>query len=116
MATEVQGAQVLPDPDLGPRKLTCLTKSGVPCNFCFIKFLPECTVEAPEAPHTPFTHPVPGVGGGGTGSKKTLEDHLCAKFYPNPSSHLNFYREQTDTHTHIALYVLDLVVITTLES
>ena len=36
-----------------------------------------------------------------------LEDHLCAKFRPDPSSRLDFYREQTDTHTDIALYVLD---------
>ena len=41
-----------------------------------------------------------------------LEDHLCAKFRPDPSSRLDFYREHTDTqtdrHTDIALYVLDL--------
>ena len=40
-----------------------------------------------------------------------LEDLLLAKFCPDPSSGLDFYREhtsrQTDTHTHIALYVLD---------
>ena len=59
MAPEGQEAQVLPDPDLGPEKVTCPTKSGVPCNFCFIKFLPKRMVEAPEAPHTPFMHPVP---------------------------------------------------------
>ena len=28
-----------------------------------------------------------------------LEDHLCAKFRPDPSSRLDFYREQTDRHT-----------------
>ena len=66
--------------------------------------------EAPEAPRTPFTHPVPG--GGGIGSKppqepSPLEDHLRAKFRPDPSSRLDFYREQTDRHTDIALYVLD---------
>ena len=40
-----------------------------------------------------------------------LEDHLRAKFRPDPSSRLDFYREHTDTqtdrHTDIALYVLD---------
>ena len=29
-----------------------------------------------------------------------LEDHLCAKFRPDPSSRLDFYREHTDTQTH----------------
>ena len=55
-------------------------------------------------------------GGGGTGSKPPknlppLEDHLRAKFRPDLSSRLDFYREHTDrhtdTHTDIALYVLD---------
>ena len=55
-------------------------------------------------------------GGGGTGSKppqepSPLEDHLCAKFRPDPFSRLDFYREHTDRHTlrqtDIALYVLD---------
>ena len=40
-----------------------------------------------------------------------LKDHLRAKFCPDPSSHLDFYREQTHTHTDrqtdIALYVLE---------
>ena len=40
-----------------------LTKAGAPCNFCLIKFLPKCKVEATEAPRTPFMHPIPGVGG-----------------------------------------------------
>ena len=83
----------------------------MPCNFCFIKFSPKRTVEAPEAPRTPFTHPVPGgVGVPGRNPPKNLpplEDHLRAKFRPDPSSRLDFYREQTDTQTDIALYVLD---------
>ena len=56
-----------------------------------------------------------GTRGGGTGSNppppqepSPLKDHLHAKFHPDPSSRLDFYREQTDRHTHIALYVLDL--------
>ena len=36
----------------GPKRWPTLTKSGVPCNFCFIKFLPKCTAEAPETPCT----------------------------------------------------------------
>ena len=63
MSPEGHGAQVLPDPDLGPKKVTNPTKSGAPCNFCFIKFLPKCMAEAPETPYTPFTHPVPGGRG-----------------------------------------------------
>ena len=66
--------------------------------------------EAPEAPCTPFTDPIPGGGGmGSTPPPKNLpalKDHLCAKFHPDPSSSLDFSREQTDTH--IALYVLDV--------
>ena len=61
MSPEGHGAQVLPDPDLGLLKVTP-TKSGVPCNFCFIKFLPKHMAEAPETPGTPFMHPVPGGG------------------------------------------------------
>ena len=30
--------------------------------ICFIKISPKCTVEAPEAPQTPFMHPGPRVG------------------------------------------------------
>ena len=63
MAPEEHGAQGLPDPDLGPKRLPTPIKSGGLCNFCFIKFLPKFTVEAPEAPLTPFTYPVPrGIG------------------------------------------------------
>ena len=90
-------------------------KGDPPCNFCFIKFLPKRTVEAPEAPRTPFTHPVPGGWGYRVETPQEpspLEDHLRAKFRPDPSSRLDFYREHTDTqtdrHTDIALYVLDL--------
>ena len=50
MALEGHGAQVLPDPDLGPEKVTRPIKSGVPSNYCLIKFLPKCMAEAPEAP------------------------------------------------------------------
>ena len=66
-------------------------------------------IEAPEAPHTRG-----GGWGGGIGltppptkNLPPLEDHLCVKFCPDPSSSLDFYREQTNTHTHIALYVLE---------
>ena len=86
----------------GPKRWPTPTKLGAPCNFCIIKFLPKCTVEAPEAPRTPFTHPVPKGGGYGVKNPPRtfpLEDHLLAKFHPDPSSGLDFFREQTDTPT-----------------
>ena len=68
-------------------------------------------VEAPEAPHTPFMHPVPrGWGGGVTGHPPVpspLKNHIPAKFHPDPSSDLDFCREVTYTQTNIALYVLE---------
>ena len=63
MVPEGHGAQVLPDLDLGPKKVTRSHKSGVPSNFCLIKFLPKHMAEAPEAPRTPFMHPVPSRSG-----------------------------------------------------
>ena len=44
-----------------------------------------------------------GVGVPGRNPPKNLlplEDHLRAKFRPDPSSRLDFYREHTDRHTH----------------
>ena len=67
-------------------------------------------VEAREAPRT--------LGGGVLGQKKTqepspLEDHLCAKFHPDLSSRLDFYREQTHPHTdrHCPLCIRFLEVL-----
>ena len=106
MVPEGHGCQVLPDPHLGSKSLLA---PGGPCNFCITKFLPKCTAEAaPEAPHSLFMHPVP-QGWGALGKKNQepspFEDHLCAKNHPDPSSILDFYREQTHTHRDIALYV-----------
>ena len=42
----------------GPKRWLTPTKSGMPCNFCFIKFLPKRMAKAPETPCTPFMHPV----------------------------------------------------------
>ena len=52
MAPEAHGVQVLPDPDYGPKNM--ITKTDLPYNFCFIKFLASLTVEAVDAPHTLF--------------------------------------------------------------
>ena len=59
MAPEGHEALVLPELDLGSKQVNYHHKFGVPCHFCLIKFLPKCTAEAPEAPRTPFMHPVP---------------------------------------------------------
>jgi len=65
MAPEAQGAQVLPDPDYGPKTYSTPTKTGLPYNFCFIKFSPGCTVEAVDAPQTLFRSPLThGLGSG----------------------------------------------------
>ena len=56
--------------------------------------------EAPEAPQTPY------AGGGGWGywvEPYAPEDHLYTKFHPDLSSGLDFYREETDRHTHCPL-------------
>ena len=45
MAPEAHGAQVLPDPDYGPKTIIC-PKTDLPYNFCFLKFLPSITVDA----------------------------------------------------------------------
>ena len=63
-------------------------------------------VEAPDAPHTTFMHPVTrGVGVLCRIPSRTfpLEDHLHAKFHPDLSSCLDFYREQT--HRQILPFV-----------
>ena len=64
-------------------------------------------VEAPEAPRTPFMHPVPGGWGYQVETPEEpspLEDHLPAKFRPDRSSRLDFYREQTNTQTLPFMY------------
>ena len=81
----------------GPKRWPAPTKSGVHSNFCLIKLLPKCTVEAPEALWTPFTHLVLGWH---PQEPSPLEDHLHAKFHPNLYSSLDFYREQRDNQTH----------------
>ncbi len=66
MAPEAHGAQVLPDPDFGPRNMICPTKTDLPYNFCFIKFSPSLTVAAVDALQTLFRAPPdPGVHPGG---------------------------------------------------
>ena len=47
----------------GQKRWPTPTKSGAPCYFCFIKFLPKHMAVAPETPRTPFMHSIlRGVG------------------------------------------------------
>ena len=55
MAPEAHGAQVIPDPDYGPKNM--ITKTDLPYNFCFIMFSPSCTVEAVDALQALFRAP-----------------------------------------------------------
>ena len=44
-----------------PKTWSAPTKTGLAYNFCFIKFLPSCTVEAVDAPQNLFRSPlIPG--------------------------------------------------------
>ena len=85
----------------GPKRWPTPTKSGAPCNFCFIKFLPKCTAEAPETPCTPFMHPVPGGGGGYCVETPQEPSHPQGPPTCQISSisvrSLDFYREYTYT-------------------
>ncbi len=56
MAPEAHGAQVLPDPDFGPKNMIPPTKTDLPYNFCFINFFPSFTVQ-----YDAEVHHVPGV-------------------------------------------------------
>ncbi len=62
MAPEAHGAHVLPDPDYGPKNMICPTKTDLPYNFCFIKFLPSITVETVDFLQTLFRAPIPCLG------------------------------------------------------
>ena len=66
MAPEAHGAQVLLDPDFGPKNMIRPTKTDLPYNFCLIKFFPSLTVAAVDALQTLFRAPLtPGVHPGG---------------------------------------------------
>ncbi len=57
MAPEAHGAQVLPDPDFGPKNMIRPPKTDLPYNFCFIKNFPSRTVAAVDALQTLFRAP-----------------------------------------------------------
>ena len=93
MAPEGHGLQVLQDPDLGPKKATRPHQIRDAVQLLFMRFLPKCMDEAPQASRAPF-----GIN---PTSKNflALEDFLCAKFNCILSSSLDFYREHTYTQT-----------------
>jgi hypothetical protein len=107
MAPEAHGAQVLPDPDYGPKNMICSTKTVLPYNFGFIKFLPSLTDEAVDAPQTLFRAPLtPGVRVQGWNLAKNLSAikiYSYAKFHQGQSDGLDFYR----VRIYIVLYILD---------
>ena len=108
MAPEAHGARVLPDPDYRPTNMICPTKIGMPYSM---KFFQNCTVEAAEAPWTPFRTPLtPGVGVQAQNPAKNLpiiQKYSLAKFQKDWSNSLDFYRGHTHTHTQtrIQLYI-----------
>ena len=90
----------------GPKRWPAPIKSGVPCNFCLIKFLPKCMLSLLRHPRPLLYTLYPGGGGPGSNPPKNipaLQDHLCDKFHCNPSSGSDFYSEHTYRHSDIAL-------------
>ncbi len=59
MAPEAHGAQVLMDPDFGPKNMIRPPpKTDLPYNFCFLKIFPSLTVAAVDALQTLFRAPL----------------------------------------------------------
>ena len=77
----------------------------LPYNFCLIKFLPSLTVEALDAPIPCFRAPLtPGVGVQGRNYFKNLSAikiYNCAKFHPDWSDGLDFYKVRTNIYIYI---------------
>jgi hypothetical protein len=87
------------------------TETGMPYNFCFIKFSPSQTVEATEAGQTPIRASLTlGVGVCGWNlvmNLSLIEEYPHTKFHWDMSNGLDFFSRytHTDTHTHIDLYI-----------
>ncbi len=108
MALEAHGAQVLPDPDYRDKNMIRPpTKTYLPYNFCFIKFLPSLMVEAVHALQTLLRAPLtPRVGVVGPNLANNLSDikiYSYAKFHQDRSDSLDFYRVQI--YIFCALYI-----------
>jgi hypothetical protein len=93
---------------MDPKMWPASTKTGVPYNFCFIKFLPNRMAEATEARQILFRAPLtPGVGVWSRILAMNLlpiEEYTHAKFHWDWSSGLDFYSGHTQ-HTHWLLYI-----------
>jgi len=94
---EVPGAarnkMVLKSPSrsgLRAQKHNLPNKTGLPYNFCFIKFLPSRTVEA--------------VQGQNQAKNLSIKIYSSAKFHQDLSSSSDFYKEEI----YIKLYILDV--------
>ncbi len=103
MAPEAHGAQVLPDPDFGPKNMIRPPKTGLPYNVCFIKKFPSLTVAAVDALQTLFRAPLTtGVHPGG---QNTAYDLALVKLGPHTkfgedwSNGLAVHWIQTDRQT-----------------
>ncbi len=86
-------------------KMWCApTKTGMPYNFCFIKFSPSQMVESAEAGQMLFRAPLTlGVRVWVCNSATNLsriEEYPNAKFHHDWSSGLDFYSRYTQTYTH----------------
>ena len=83
----------------------------LPYNFCFIKFLPSLTVEAVDAPQTLFRAPLTtGVGVESRNHFKNLfaiKIYSYAKFHPDWSDGLDFYKVRIYIYIYFVLYILD---------
>jgi hypothetical protein len=82
-------------------------KMVLPYNFGFIKFLPSLTVEAIDAPQTLFRTPLtPGVRVQGRNYFKNLSAikiYSYAKFHPDWSDSLDFYKVRIYIYIFCAL-------------
>jgi hypothetical protein len=107
VAPEAHAAQVLPDLDYGPKNMIPPTKMVLPYSFGFIKFLPNFTVEAIDAPQTLFRAPLtPRVRVQGQNHFKNLfaiKIYSYAKFHPDWSDGLDFYKVRI--YIFCALYI-----------
>ncbi len=66
MAPEAHGAQVLPDPDFGPKNMIRPHQNRPSLQLLFYKLFPSLTVAAVDALQTLFRAPLtPGVHPGG---------------------------------------------------
>ncbi len=90
-------------------------KTGVPYNFCFIKFSPNQTDEAAEAHQTLFRPPLtPGVGVCRripATNLSPIEKYPHAKFHWDRSRGLDFYSRHTPTHWLLYIRCWKIIIV-----